>query len=196
MTKYYKLPPPLPIMASSSPARPSASSRSPPVSGLRSHGERSSLHHYLLAIHHISRNKGAARTSDIALVLKIRPPSVSNMLERLAARHLVLYKKYEGARLSPEGEAIVRTLTARAAVFKRFLERIGAPAHLAERDAQAMENGLSGPTMRQMERFVRFIDLFGQDPCFLAYFRRYCTGELDWRERPPYCGLKVVEKKK
>ncbi|VVB57671.1 Transcriptional regulator MntR [uncultured archaeon] len=161
----------------------------------RPHGERSALHHYLLAIHHISLNKGVARTRDIALVLKIRPPSVTNMLERLSARHLILYKKYECARLAPEGEAIVKTLTARAAVFMRFLQRIGAPAHLVEQDAQALESGLSGPTMRQMERFVRFIDLFGEDPCFLAYFRRYCAGEMPWRERPPYCGLKVVENK-
>ncbi len=152
-------------------------------------GESAATHQYLLAIYQISRNKGVARTSDIATVLKVRSPSVTNMLERLAARNLIAYRKYEGGRLAPEGEAIAKELLARADVFEKFLKRIDVPDRLAEKDARVLESGLSAQTMRQMERFVRFVDLFGQDPCFFSHFRRYCAGGAIDASKTPYCAL-------
>ncbi|MCL6088748.1 MAG: metal-dependent transcriptional regulator [Candidatus Marsarchaeota archaeon] len=155
-------------------------------------GERSSVHHYLLAIYQISKNKGVARTTDIATVLKVSSPSVTNMLERLTERGLITHRKYQGARLAPDGEAIVKALTARANVFKKFFKRIDVPEHLIDKDAHVLEAGLSVQTMRQMERFVRFVDLFGEDPCFFAHFKRYCAGGLDMG-KTPFCGLKLIE---
>lgn len=163
-----------------------------PSSAPRAGSEPGALRHYLLAIHQIARNKGVARTKDIATVLKVSSPSVTNMLERLAAKGLVLYRPYQGARLSPEGEAMVKTLAARASIFMRFLKRIDVPEHLIEADARMLESGLSAHTLRQMERFVRFVDLFGDDPCFLAQFRRYCSGELGTDAGSPACSLKMM----
>ena len=162
----------------------------------RRRAESPATRHYLLAIHQISRNKGVARTGDIATVLKISSPSVTNMLDQLAARDLIAYRKYEGARLAPDGEAIVRALSARADVFRKFLKRIDVPDPLAEQDGRVLENGLSAQTMRQMERFVRFVDLFGQDPCFFAHFRRYCAGGTIDASQNPYCALKTAAPKR
>jgi len=151
---------------------------------------------YLLAIYQISRNKGVASTGDIATVLKVRSPSVTNMLDLLAKKSLITYRKYQGAMLAPGGMQIVKSLTARANVFKRFLSRIGVSAHLVDKDAQVLESGLSAQSMRKMEKFVRFVDLFGEHPCFFEHFKKYCEGGVLDASSRCACSLKMVMKKK
>jgi len=134
---------------------------------------------YLLAIYHISKNKGAARTTDIATVLNIKSPSVTDMLSKLSKKNLILYKKYEGARLAPKGDEIAKSLLSRQIIFKKFLKRLFIPENLIEKDAQVFEHGLSRTTMRQFAKFVQFMDLFGDNPCFFAHFKNYCEkGEI------------------
>lgn len=130
---------------------------------------------YLLAIYHISKNKGVARTCDLASVLKIKSPSVTDMLSKLAQKNLILYKKYEGARLSQKGGEVAKSLLSRQQIFKKFLRRIYIPQNLIEKDAHVLEHGLSPTTMRQFAKFVQFMDLFGENPCFFAHFKSYCS---------------------
>ncbi|PIT84929.1 hypothetical protein COU37_00195 [Candidatus Micrarchaeota archaeon CG10_big_fil_rev_8_21_14_0_10_45_29] len=151
---------------------------------------------YLLAIYQISKNKGVASTGDIAKVLKVRSPSVTNMLDNLEKKSLITYRKYQGAMLAPEGAGVVKSLTARANVFKRFLSRIGVPAHLVEKDSHVLESGLSAQSMRKMEKFVRFVDLFGEHPCFFEHFKKYCEGGVPQERGNCACSLKMVMKKK
>ena len=129
---------------------------------------------YILAIYQISRNKGSARTSDIAKVLQIKSPSVTDMLPKLFKKGLILYKPYEGARLSNPGEEIAKSLISRQAVFKKFLKRILVPEDSLERDAHVLEHGLSPTAMRQFAKFVNFMGQFGDNPCFFAHFKLYC----------------------
>lgn len=153
-------------------------------------------HNYLLAIYQISKNKGVASTGDIATVLKVRSPSVTNMLDSMAKKNFITYRKYHGAMLAPDGAEIVKSLTARANVFKRFLSRIGVPAHLVEKDSHVLESGLSAQSMRRMEKFVRFVDLFGEHPCFFEHFKKYCDGGVPQESASCACSLRIVKKKK
>ena len=129
---------------------------------------------YLLAIYQISKNKGVARTTDLAKVLKIKSPSVTDMLGKLAKKNLVLYKKYEGARLTPAGLKIAKSQISSQLAFKKFLKRLLIPDHLIEQDAHLLEYGLSATTLRQFSKFVQFMELFGENPCFFAHFKIYC----------------------
>ena len=129
---------------------------------------------YLLAIYQIQKNKGVARTIDLAKVLGIKSPSVTDMLGKLCNKDLILYKKYEGARLTQSGLKIAKSQLSSQLAFKKFLKRILVPGHLIEKDAHLLEHGLSPSTMRQFEKFVKFMDLFGENPCFFAHFKLYC----------------------
>ena len=129
---------------------------------------------YLLAIYQISKNKGVARTTDLAKALRIKSPSVTDMLNKLRNKNLILYKKYEGARLAPAGLKVAKSQLISQVAFKKFLKRIFIPSHLIEKDAHVLEHGLSATTMRQFSKFVQFIELFGETPCFFAHFKIYC----------------------
>ena len=98
---------------------------------------------YLLAIYQIEKNKGVARTTDLAKILQIKSPSVTDMLNKLCKKELILYKKYEGARLTNAGKKIAKSQLSTQAAFKKFLKRILIPNRLIEKDAHALEHGLS-----------------------------------------------------
>ena len=67
---------------------------------------------YLKAIHFLSQGseKGAS-TNAIAERLETKPASVSDMLKKLSDKNLLIYKKYQGVKLTPEGkEVAIRTV--------------------------------------------------------------------------------------
>jgi len=65
-----------------------------------------SIQDYLKEIYDLSREGTPASTTDLAARLGIAPASVTGMLQRLAnASHpLIIYRKHQGATLTPEGQ--------------------------------------------------------------------------------------------
>ena len=61
---------------------------------------------YLKAIYELSARYGSASTSALAERMGVTPASVTGMIQRLAAATppLVVYRKYQGVMLTPEGE--------------------------------------------------------------------------------------------
>jgi DtxR family Mn-dependent transcriptional regulator len=61
---------------------------------------------YLKAIYELSAQHGSANTNALAESMGVAPASVTGMIQRLAAAEppLVVYRKYQGATLTPEGE--------------------------------------------------------------------------------------------
>ena len=61
---------------------------------------------YLKAIYNLSESDGSASTTALAARLGIAPASVTGMVQRLATSTpaLVVYRKHQGATLTPEGE--------------------------------------------------------------------------------------------
>jgi len=133
-----------------------------------------STENYLRAISALAGENGYAYTTDIAKELGVKSPSVTNMLQELGKKGLIIYKKYSGARLTDEGAKIARKTAEYHAVFKKFLKKISVPERLAQKDAWVMEHGLSSSTLRQMSKFVQFAEKFGENPCFFALFEDYC----------------------
>lgn len=67
---------------------------------------------YLKAIHFLSQGseKGAS-TNAIAERLETKAASVTDMLKKLSDKNLLIYKKYQGVKLTPEGkEVAIRTV--------------------------------------------------------------------------------------
>lgn len=113
---------------------------------------------YLEAIYNISKRNGIARTTEIAKTLRISPASVTEMLQKLHKRGLVVYSKYNGVVLTDKGKEIGVEIKRRHDIIMRVLEFLQVPKDIAERDACIMEHNLSRETINQLEKFVEFVE--------------------------------------
>lgn len=133
----------------------------------------SAIEDYLRAVMELSEHKGYARTKELAIRLKVKSPSVSDMLGRLSEKGYVKYERYGGAALTDEGRRIARKASTRNRVFARFLQMIKVPKDVAQKDAHHLEHGLDHKTVKQFAKFVEFFEKFeGRSNC-LRCFDRY-----------------------
>jgi len=112
---------------------------------------------YLEAILNASCDKGYARTKDIARELCIQPPTVVEMVQKLAKMGMITYRKYEGVTLTPEGRKIAEVIRDRHVTLKAFLEIMNVSHDIAEKDACMMEHELHPETIEQIRMFLSFI---------------------------------------
>ncbi|MEW5761417.1 MAG: metal-dependent transcriptional regulator [Candidatus Thermoplasmatota archaeon] len=112
---------------------------------------------YLEAILNVVEEKGYAKTRDVARVLNITSPSVVEMLKKLHKMDLIVYRKYDGATLTPRGKEIAASVKERHNVIKEFLELIRVSKEVAERDACLLEHSLDPKTIRQLKDLVNLI---------------------------------------
>lgn len=112
---------------------------------------------YLEAILNASSEKGYARTKDIARELCIQPPTVVEMVQKLDRLGLIIYRKYDGVTLTPEGRKIAEVIRDRHVSIEQFLELFRVPEAAASRDACMMEHELSPETIAQIRQFIAFL---------------------------------------
>jgi DtxR family Mn-dependent transcriptional regulator len=133
---------------------------------------------YLRAIYEIVAQKGFARIKDIARELEVKPPTVVEMMKKLAAKGLVVYEKYGGITLTDRGTKIAELVEKRHETFKRFLEILLVPEDMALKDAHILEHKLHSETILQFSRFVDFITTCSDRPQFmkrwLEEFKKFC----------------------
>ncbi len=84
----------------------------------------SSLEDYLEAISEIVEHNGHAHTKDIANKLKVTMPSVTNALQALSARGLIIYRSHTPVRLTPAGEEKAAIIRRRHQTLQRFFSRL------------------------------------------------------------------------
>ena len=109
---------------------------------------------YLEAILNISLVKGYAKSRDVAQELDVGPSSVGEMFGKLDKKGLVIYRKYEGVTLTEPGRIIAEQVKFRHDVLVEFLEMIGVPSKIADKDACFMEHELSTVTIQKIREFV------------------------------------------
>ncbi len=136
---------------------------------------------YLRGLHEIIEHKGYARIKDVARELGVQPSSAVEMMKKLDHKGLVVYEKYGGVTLTPEGEDVARAIRERHDTFKKFLEIILVPEDIALKDAHVLEHRLDPKTILQLTRFVDFITSAPKHPKFVGrwmeQFRHYCKEE-------------------
>ena len=125
----------------------------------------------------ITREKGYAKVRDIALCLKIKPPSVSEIAKKLDDMGLVVYRKYDGVTLAPKGKEIGALVRDRHETIRSFLEIIGVPQNIADEDACIIEHELNPETMMQIKNLVRFVKTAPDYPKWLDHFETFCNTE-------------------
>ena len=142
---------------------------------------------YIETIYNLIQIHGYARVADISETLNVKPPSVTNMLQKLDRQKFVNYTKYRGVVLTSKGKSLAKTLERRHNALKRFLIMIGVSEETADKDACEIEHRINPETVKRLATFVEFVQSAPQTPPFFEHFKQYCrTGE-----RPHQCESKA-----
>ncbi len=96
----------------------------------------SSLEDYLEAIAGLIETNGHAHSKELAERLKVKMPSVTNALQGLAARDLIVYQPHQPVVLTPAGAEAANVIRRRHAGLRKFFEETLALPH-ADADATA-----------------------------------------------------------
>ncbi len=76
---------------------------------------------YLKTIYKLSQNSGPVSTNEIAKEINTKASSVTDMIQKLSQKKLVVYVKYKGASLSLEGEIIALKIIRKHRLWESFL---------------------------------------------------------------------------
>jgi len=109
---------------------------------------------YLKIILDLSGKKGYARIKDIASRLKIKPPSVSQMIRKLSKLGYVDYERYGTVSLTQKGKNTAREVKKRHTLISEFFKCIDVPPKIADEDACRIEHHLHSTTMKQLLKFI------------------------------------------
>ncbi|MFZ5969194.1 MAG: metal-dependent transcriptional regulator [Bacillota bacterium] len=115
-----------------------------------------SLEDYLEEIYQLSLLKNEIRVRDIADRLSVSSPSVIKALRKLNKEKYIRYARYEGIRLTEEGNKLGSLLVKRNSILQEFLFVINSQCDSAK-EAEAMEHYLSPPTISAIEKLVEFM---------------------------------------
>ena len=104
---------------------------------------------YLKAIHRLGGDGTMVSPLDIAGRLKVRAPSVTGMLKRLAEAGWIRYEPGKGAQLTPQGVAEARRVIRRHRLVELFLTRVlGLDWSEVDAEAETLEHAIS-PRLEQ-----------------------------------------------
>ncbi len=140
---------------------------------------KKSVEEYIEKIYALGGEKKPVHTGDVAEAMGVSPPSVTEMMHKLATEGYVEYSPYKGVHLTEKGIALARALEKRHRVLAEFLRIIGVDEETAEKDACEIEHHVDPETMKQLSLFVEFIQRSPGNPRWLEHFRHFVrTGEL------------------
>lgn len=129
-----------------------------------------SVEDYLERIYELIQKKGYARVIDIASSLKVQPSSVTKMLQKLDSEQLVKYEKYRGITLTPQGEAIAKSVKNRHRQLEELLKILGVDEATIQKDVEGIEHHLSPRTLECLRDLVSFLH---EDPSALRAFHEH-----------------------
>lgn len=118
---------------------------------------RSRLEDYLEVIYQLVQDKGYASTVDIAETLRVKPPTVSSMLQRLASRDYLVHEPYRGIRLTDKGAKIAKSVIARHNIISELLLMLGVENKVAYQDTEGIEHHIQPVTINRIEGLVDFL---------------------------------------
>ena len=123
-----------------------------------------SVQDYLRAIAALSSNGDAVSTTKISRYFKIAPPSVTEMLKKLAENGYVQYSPYHGSTLTPKGLQEAQKITRKHRLLEKFLSDI---LHIGKdqvhTQACEMEHALSDEAEESLCRFLQHPDTCPDD---------------------------------
>lgn len=119
-----------------------------------------SMEDYLESIYLIEKNtSGSVRIKDIAILLKVKMPSVIGALKNLEKKGYIRYGKTSPPILTDKGSAVAKSVHKRHRILADFFEKVLIlPASEAEDIACRIEHILSPDTAVRFENLTHFIN--------------------------------------
>jgi DtxR family manganese transport transcriptional regulator len=129
---------------------------------LQAHGYRSSRRQnaaetaedYVELIDDLIRERGEARSVEMAARLGVSHVTVAKTIQRLQREGLVLTEPYRSIFLTEDGLALAQACRGRHELVVDFLLAIGVSAQAAEVDAEGIEHHVGEETLAAMRRLV------------------------------------------
>ncbi|MGP4080929.1 MULTISPECIES: transcriptional regulator MntR [Bacillaceae] len=117
-----------------------------------------SMEDYIERIYQLIDEKGYARVSDIAEALEVHPSSVTKMVQKLDKGKYVVYEKYRGFVLTPNGKKLGKRLVYRHELLEDFLKVIGVDQENIYEDVEGIEHHLSWNAIDRIGDLVQYFD--------------------------------------
>ncbi|MGM7701942.1 transcriptional regulator MntR [Pseudalkalibacillus sp. Hm43] len=117
-----------------------------------------SMEDYIERIYQLISEKGYARVSDIAEALEVHPSSVTKMVQKLDKGKYVVYEKYRGFVLTPNGKKLGKRLVYRHELLEEFLKVIGVDSENIYDDVEGIEHHLSWNAIDRIGDLVQYFD--------------------------------------
>lgn len=111
---------------------------------------KSGLEDYLQVIYGLINDKGHAGTVEIAEKLRVKSPSVSGMLQRLAVRGYLVHEPYRGVRLTDKGVRIARSVVKGHNMILELLMMLGMDDKVAYQDTEGIEHHIQPETISRI----------------------------------------------
>jgi len=109
---------------------------------------------YIKTIYLFQRKYRTVHNSEIARDLNVKSASVTEMLQKLYKKKLVIYRPYKGATVTVKGRKIAEKLVNRYNVLTDFLQIVGVDRETAEIDACNIEHIITSDSIGQLKQFV------------------------------------------
>lgn len=117
----------------------------------------SNLENYLEVIADLSKDHGHAHVKDVAQVLNVKAPSVTNALQALLKRGLVNYKAYSPITLTVAGSKRAQELDKTQKILKQFFKTyLNMGSIKAETFACRLEHNIDKEIISRIELMNRF----------------------------------------
>lgn len=116
---------------------------------------------YIEQIYILIEEKGYARVSDIAENLSVHPSSVTKMVQKLDQEKYLIYEKYRGLVLTPNGRKVGQRLVYRHELLEQMLRLIGVEEENIYRDVEGIEHHLS---WNSIDRIYDLVEYFEEQP--------------------------------
>ena len=134
---------------------------------------RITIEEYIEKIYVLQNLHGTATTGRIAEEMNIKPPSVTQMLQKLSEEGLVDYNPYQGAVLTSKGEEKAKALMKSHRTISDFLVLLGIDARCAEDDACRVEHHISKETCERLRDFVHYMNSTKEGNRMLSEFSKW-----------------------
>src|SRR3990167_4588697 len=110
---------------------------------------------YLETIYNLGKKNSHVRVSDVAKVLDLSKPSVTQMMQRLEKEGCIIYKPYSPLKLTKKGRNIGKQIAERHKVLAEFFTILGIPKHIQEKDIHGIEHCLSTTTLLKLKKITK-----------------------------------------
>ncbi|MDQ0217996.1 transcriptional regulator MntR [Peribacillus cavernae] len=119
-----------------------------------------SMEDYIEQIYLLIEEKGYARVSDIAENLSVHPSSVTKMVQKLDQEKYLIYEKYRGLVLTPDGKKVGKRLVYRHELLEQLLRLIGVKEENIYHDVEGIEHHLSWDAIDRIGDLVQYFEQF------------------------------------